>query len=625
MTKLSGQLTARLADKHEVYAKQLIDEINSRIKPPQPVTADDVHIRAMYIVSDMINSQGGKFEEPELDSLVSMMPDVPVLIGHKRDTLPVARNFHAVKINEGGRSWVKSYFYWLKASDGAEDLRRKVDGGIYKECSISFIFRLPQCSVCGEDIRRCSHIPFQEYEIGTGSSIAHFVYRQIERVLETSLVFRGAVPDTHITDKLGAAPLDDDMADTAETETVLYSKNGEVRDIGRNRVSFRDAPLSIVSFDSLPPSVPAICHVSPYQPGISVRIFKSNDEVDIETPILLSQQTHSHLVELVKKLNIKSCRFDAVMYAVRGKNRLDGFGLMRCLDRDESGHRLRLKTMDIVTLGDMSYRSVDYITRQRILRDNRSVFLRAGLDVVKPETIDRNDRLSVRLAGYRGQYRFGCELVYESDTDGLRRIICTDRKIVPAIVKGVFSGKESQAVCHVVSCSAASPANTVPVRARTHLNEGMVVLARVSGKSDRISSIFDILPGTSPELIDEYRTGPKQTGIRLLRDGKNLLLYFSIDDKTHQATIHHFNRQLFSRGRRFIADISIPEVEPVGCLGESVPVKSITETNGLYVFRLQRPAPGFGALSGLVLRPVLIDGVERYLCYAPEFNCLPEE
>ncbi|MGH8016319.1 MAG: hypothetical protein ACREBV_09025, partial [Candidatus Zixiibacteriota bacterium] len=145
--------------------------------------------------------------------LASLLTDSPVLIGHRKDKLPIGRNFHSVLINKDGRPWVKSYFYWLKSADGAESLKENIDGGIYKECSIGFTYFFPECSVCGEDIRRCDHQPLQKIINGGAESVIHFNYRKIERVLETSLVYRGALPDTRVTkefnlsDSRGASPL----------------------------------------------------------------------------------------------------------------------------------------------------------------------------------------------------------------------------------------------------------------------------------------------------------------------------------------------------------------------------------------------------------------------------------
>ncbi len=175
----------------------LIDKINSIIKPPKPATAENVNIRAMYVVNDMINSHGGRFRREDLSKLCELIADTPVLVGHNRSETPLARTFHA-ELEEGGEIlWLKSYFYWPRA-EGSDELLLKIDSGILKECSISFIYTVPECSICGEDIRRCPHDP------GAGPDSPHFIYGGISQVLETSLVYKGSVRGTYITDKLSA-------------------------------------------------------------------------------------------------------------------------------------------------------------------------------------------------------------------------------------------------------------------------------------------------------------------------------------------------------------------------------------------------------------------------------------
>ncbi|HOD65134.1 MAG TPA: hypothetical protein PLR32_06525 [candidate division Zixibacteria bacterium] len=198
-----GRATAHLAEPDDRRgAGDLIALINRNINPPAPVTADAAVIRAMYVVSDEINSFGGCFPSDEHAGLCRLLVDSPVMVGHRRDRLPIARNFHAEEVVRDGRPWVKCWFYWLRAADGAETLRENIDGGIYRECSISFTFLFPECSICGKDIRACTHQPFARYADGDGEAVCHFRYRGIERVLETSLVYRGALPGTRLTKDL---------------------------------------------------------------------------------------------------------------------------------------------------------------------------------------------------------------------------------------------------------------------------------------------------------------------------------------------------------------------------------------------------------------------------------------
>jgi hypothetical protein len=199
--QLNADLTASADD---AIGEELVRLINDNIKPPDPVTANDVYVRSMYIVSDAVNSYGGRFPQEEHERLVSLLVDSPVLVGHRKDGLPIGRTFHAVTVERQGKPWVRSYFYWPKGSDQAEILREHIDKGVYKECSIGFTYLIPECSICGEDIRRCRHNLFQTYSTGSGEQLCHFNYRQIERVLETSLVFRGATPETSITRDLAA-------------------------------------------------------------------------------------------------------------------------------------------------------------------------------------------------------------------------------------------------------------------------------------------------------------------------------------------------------------------------------------------------------------------------------------
>jgi hypothetical protein len=197
-----GRITARLAEQVGKIPSELIDLINRNVGPPTTLGGNDVYIRAMYVVSDQVNSYGGRFPVEEHERLVSLLIDSPVMAGHRKDKLPLGRTFHAVTMKRGDENWVKSYFYWLKGSEKAQDLKENIDAGIYKECSIAFTYHLPECSVCGKDIRQCSHESFQEYHSGSGRAVCHYNYRQIEKVLETSLVYRGALPETSVSREL---------------------------------------------------------------------------------------------------------------------------------------------------------------------------------------------------------------------------------------------------------------------------------------------------------------------------------------------------------------------------------------------------------------------------------------
>ncbi|EQB63818.1 MAG: hypothetical protein RBG1_1C00001G1397 [candidate division Zixibacteria bacterium RBG-1] len=204
MKKLLGQIQTELSEKEEQVSPDLISLINARIKPPVPVTAEEIFIRAMYLISDKVNSYGGCFPQEEHPHLAKLIIDAPVLIGHNKEKLPVARNFNAELVYRDNAPWIKVWFYWLKNSEGGNSLKENIDHGIYKEGSIGFSFEFPECSVCGQDIRKCEHIPFRSYLDQSGQEKqAHFNYRKTLKILETSLVYRGAIPGTSFSRDLG--------------------------------------------------------------------------------------------------------------------------------------------------------------------------------------------------------------------------------------------------------------------------------------------------------------------------------------------------------------------------------------------------------------------------------------
>lgn len=201
---LIGSLASSAPDDRLAF---LISRINETIKPPREASSDNVNIRAMYVVNDRVNSHGGRFQREDLLSLCRRICDTPVLVGHNRASEPLARTFHAELEEKDGALWLKSYFYWPKSegvvgaakASSLDEFLTKIDSGIFKECSISFTYTFPQCSVCGEDIRTCPH----EVELSAPSfEKPHFIYRGITQVLETSLVYKGSVRGTHITDRL---------------------------------------------------------------------------------------------------------------------------------------------------------------------------------------------------------------------------------------------------------------------------------------------------------------------------------------------------------------------------------------------------------------------------------------
>ncbi len=238
---LYGRLMVNLSEERDFDRERFADIINTAVKPPRNVSAEDIYVRAIYLVSNKVNSYGGRFPVDELSNLCELLIDSPVLVGHNKSDLPIARNFKAEVIDRGDEKWVKVWFYWLKESGGSKALLSNIDGGIYKEGSIGFIFSRPECSICGDDIRNCAHAPLKRYPTERGEQICHYDYRNIEKVLETSLVFRGATRDTRMTNELIA----DVAAETAESDYNRY-KLKRIKDSAIIEFGHEDIPFTVI-------------------------------------------------------------------------------------------------------------------------------------------------------------------------------------------------------------------------------------------------------------------------------------------------------------------------------------------------------------------------------------------
>ena len=187
--ELSGQVIAA-RQRVTIRDVELIHQLQN--PPLAPLKKEDIYVRRCRLAGEVIDSHGGCFRKSDLPKLLKLTWGAPTLIGHNRQTVGVGRFFGGSIEEHEGQNYIVPKFYWLKAHSKAEDLRINIDGGIYNEASIAFTFSHPTCSICGGDIRSCEHWPGEEYD----SQQCFFYYDGIERVLEGSIVFRGAAPGT---------------------------------------------------------------------------------------------------------------------------------------------------------------------------------------------------------------------------------------------------------------------------------------------------------------------------------------------------------------------------------------------------------------------------------------------
>jgi hypothetical protein len=165
---------------------------------PGKLGPEDVYVRSMYLCSDQVcPADWGRFSGNALRQICSLVVGRAVLRGHDRSSLPLARFFRAEVVRREDEanpatgepaSWVRAWFYWLRGTTGARDMLLNIDGGVYREVSISWRYRGARCSLCGDDIRSCDHTPGRTYD----GARCHFVVDEVLDVLEGSLVYRGA-------------------------------------------------------------------------------------------------------------------------------------------------------------------------------------------------------------------------------------------------------------------------------------------------------------------------------------------------------------------------------------------------------------------------------------------------
>jgi hypothetical protein len=192
-------LSGPLVKEAGIITDEDVRSINSLHNPPPvPVSQKDVYVRRCRLAGDAVDAYHGRFRTADLPRLLAMVQGAPLLVGHDKRSLGVARFFGgAIEEHTAGgqrHNYIAPKFYWLRGHSSADDLRVAIDGGLYNEASISFAYLKPTCSVCGEDVRTCHHLPGTPMPEGKGT--VFYYYDDVVAVLEGSLVYRGAEPGT---------------------------------------------------------------------------------------------------------------------------------------------------------------------------------------------------------------------------------------------------------------------------------------------------------------------------------------------------------------------------------------------------------------------------------------------
>jgi hypothetical protein len=383
--ELLAYVGAELKKPEEEISDELVFLINSRIKPPQPVTREEIYVRTMFLVSDEVNSYGGRFPSGELLNICELVIDSPVIVGHTKDKLPIARNFKAEVVQKDGRNWVKVWFYWLKNARDALSLKENIDHGIYKECSLGFVFGFPECSICGEDMRRCQHIPFKTYKNEEKEKKAYFNYRNIIRVLETSLVYRGAVPNTSMSDELWLCEKRNSQKRCEDSDCSSISLAGRIHELSPLRFvppakpkKSRSTANEFFHLEDLH-SFSGEFLIEPKYDGVRTQIHKREKEVKVFTdqgkPI---EQKLPRLVKEILQNPEESFILDGELVKYRGNSRLSRKEVVSHIygdpgassskgDDQPDDSRFKFKLFDLLYLNGEDKTSLSLEERKRLL------------------------------------------------------------------------------------------------------------------------------------------------------------------------------------------------------------------------------------------------------------------
>lgn len=154
----------------------------------RPVAREEVAVFTLDLCHNQVDRHHSRFPEEELEKVNAMAPGRPLMERHDlRGSLPRGTFFRSQLHRAGDRVSVRPDVYVMRTAENAHFILN-IEGGVYRETSIGFSFRMPECSVCGRDLRTCDHVPGRSY----GDAQCHFIMRDVLEVIEGSVVSSGS-------------------------------------------------------------------------------------------------------------------------------------------------------------------------------------------------------------------------------------------------------------------------------------------------------------------------------------------------------------------------------------------------------------------------------------------------
>lgn len=187
----------------------------------RPLKRDEFAAFTLDLCHNQIDRHFSRFPDEELERISLLAPGRPLMERHDlRGTLPRGTFFRSRLHNEDERTCVRPDVYVLRTPENTGFILN-IEGGVYRDTSIGFSFRSPECSVCGKDLRTCDHVPGRTY----GDAQCHFIMRGVIDVIEGSIVASGSQGTGFVAQKRAHAPREAlDAARAAyHTPIELYS------------------------------------------------------------------------------------------------------------------------------------------------------------------------------------------------------------------------------------------------------------------------------------------------------------------------------------------------------------------------------------------------------------------
>ncbi len=179
----------------------------------RPLGREEFAVFTLDLCHNQVDRHFSRFPEEELERINDMTPGRPLLERHDlRGSLPRGMFFRSSLHHGEERVSVRPDVYVMRTVENG-DFITNIEGGVYRETSIGFSFRLPECGICGKDLRTCEHIPGRSY----GDKTCHFIMRDVMEVIEGSVVSSGS-QGTGFVPGARSAPLEARAALTAARE-----------------------------------------------------------------------------------------------------------------------------------------------------------------------------------------------------------------------------------------------------------------------------------------------------------------------------------------------------------------------------------------------------------------------